>query len=112
MNHARRNILARTLAAPLILAIAGCLHTASQEDLVKKADELLPPREVKRPMDQRLQDFGRMVRAYTGLSGNVIVEIDYIANDSGISKELPSEVGYYAVSAFSRIGEPFRTTKT
>ena len=90
----------------------GCAHLKTEEELIITADTLPPPRRIERPMEQQLRDFGRMVLAYTGQSAPLIVEVDFIANDSGNSKELPGDLGYYAETAFSLMGGPFRTTRT
>jgi len=92
---------------------AGCggIHRKSLDELAQDSSTQPPPVRVERPITQSLASFGKLIRVYTGFTDPMIVEVDFIANDSGLSEELPSDLGYYAVKAVSSIGEPFHTTR-
>ncbi|MCL2639696.1 MAG: hypothetical protein FWD53_02515 [Phycisphaerales bacterium] len=94
--------------------LMGCAkrHSKTMAELAVDASKSPPPARVERPINQSLLSFGKMVRVYTGYTDPLIVEVDFIANDSGVTQELPNDLGYYAVKALGTIGTPFRTTRT
>src|SRR5437588_4560686 len=54
-----------------------------------------------------------MVMAYVMTQeGNVVIEVDFIPNESGIDKEMPSDLGFYVRNAVEKIGTPFLTFRT
>src|SRR5215470_2953990 len=71
----------------------------------RKGAALPPPMQVKRPVDEVLGKFGDMVDAYSAASGlgPIIVEIDYIGNESS-SDKLPNDLGQFARDALEKIG--------
>jgi len=57
-----------------------------------------------------------MLEAYlaagTGQHRTIRLEIDFIGNETGIDKELPTDLSQYARSVVEKIGEPFETYRT
>jgi hypothetical protein len=101
-----------TLVALILAANSGCVsQTAVQKALVRS--ETLPlPVLPQRPVDPILADFAAMLGAYvTAATGesSIPIEIDYIGNESGIDKELPTDLGQFARNAIEKIGKPLQT---
>jgi len=104
----------RTLLVSFLGALAGaCSAHAPMVPLAIVPPALAPPIPVPRPVDHALEACGAMVRAYTAVDEHdLVVAIDVIPNDSGLEKELPSDLGIYAGSVFDVIGKPFVTFRT
>ncbi len=101
------------VAVFVIAGAAACEHTKSAQAIFPETQVIAPPRAIDRPARQRMRELGRMVRAYQeDPTQDFIIEVELIANDTGISKEQPSDAGYYACQVFGDIGHPFRTSRT
>ena len=99
-----------------VTLIAGCAAKDENKTVnneLSKMSQTRQPGTVRRPIQESLRDFGKLVRALTLLEDReFIVEIDFLPNDSGIQKELPADIGLYARKVLADIGSPFRTSRT
>ena len=67
------------------------------------------------PSDDVLSDYATMLKAYVvpvTLDHPVVFEIDYIANQSGVDKDVPADLSSWVRSVLERIGDPFETYRT
>lgn len=92
----------------------GCATRKSIAVQIRDAKVLSEPALVRRPVDPVLENFGKMVRAYMAAleERTIAIEIDCLPNDTGIDKELPSEVGQFVRNAVEKIGKPFVTIRS
>jgi hypothetical protein len=70
---------------------------------------------VESPVDDIISEDAALLKAYVvpvTLDQPVVMEIDYIADQSGAGKEVPADIGQSVRSVFERIGEPFLTFRT
>lgn len=70
------------------------------------------PTRVVRPIDTDLLNFAAMLRAYVPEDRDLVIEVDFIPNISGIDKELPDDLGSFAQSALDNAGRPIVTFRT
>lgn len=107
-----RSATARIAALWLVFStvLPACAVTKSVDELAAEAKLIRPPVSGERPADAMLAEFGRMVRAYKG--GEFVVEVDLLANDTGIQKELPRDLGHYAVQVIDRMDAGILTTRS
>jgi hypothetical protein len=101
----------------MLIAAAAIISTGCVSDKVIKAaidhpPALRLPARVTRPIDADLEKFGTMIRAYRTEDTDLIVAVDFMPNDSGISKELPEDIGSYARSVLEHIERPVVTYRT
>jgi hypothetical protein len=67
------------------------------------------------PADDVILNYSAMLTAYivsVTLDQPIIVEIGYIANQSGVDKEVPADLSQSVRSVLDRIGAPFETFRT
>ena len=94
-------------AVVLFAGAASCL--AGDKDLAKAraaAAAVSPAVAVRRPVDDVLEDFGRMVLTYNTANDKppVIIEIDFLGNESSVDK-YPNDAGQFARNGLERIGQ-------
>lgn len=111
MKNRRNNFGRLFLGLFACASVAACVHTEPMKKLVSRASTSPLPQGVNPQMQQSLLDFGAMVRGYTNLVGPIAIEVDDIPNNTGLTKELPKELGGYFVYAFQRMGVPFVVTR-
>ncbi len=104
MNLSREMLLAVSLV--VLLALPACASDRSLARQRAKADVHPPSSLVRRPIDQALDRFGKMLAAYTTAEGikPVTIEIDFLGNDSG-NDQLPSDLGQFARDILARTGQ-------
>jgi hypothetical protein len=92
----------------------GCAAKKSVAIQIQQAKTPAQPTLARRPVDPVLDKFGKMIRAYMPALDErpIVIEIDFLPNETGIDKELPSEIGPYARNAVEKIGKPFVTIRT
>ena len=100
-------------ACLIVTATSGCVTSTAVNRAIIGTGELKPPAPTRRPIRMSLSQFAKMVQAYTTIEeSDLVIEVDLIPNDSGIDKELPVDLGFYARNVLEDIGSPFRTTRT
>src|ERR1700728_1701892 len=115
MLPTRLKVLIGFVAVVATLLTSGCVSRGAVQSAITKSDVLPAPVAVQRPLDATLADFGAMLGAYvTAATGErpVRIEIDFIGNESGIDKELPTDLGQYARNVIEKVGAPFETYRT
>src|SRR5579872_5600386 len=103
------------VAIAATLLTSGCVSQRALQTAITKSAVLPAPVAVQRPLDATLADFGAMLGAYvTAATGErpIRIEIDFIGNESGIDKELPTDLGQYGRNVIEKIGAPFETYRT
>lgn len=85
----------------------------------KKPKEVLvqlpQPVQAERPdMDAVLADFKKMLGAYICANGerDIVIECDYVRNNSGLTKELPTDLSIWIRQVIEKLGKPFVTFNT
>ena len=96
---------------PVIVLFSGCLQSKSLDASRRLAAQSPMPLPVTFQMKRSLQDFGKMLRAYSGQTGTVVIQVDLMPNETGITKELPKEIGPWVVAAITTIGRPLSTIR-
>jgi hypothetical protein len=115
MLPTKPNVLISVIAVMATLLTSGCVSQRAVQSAITKSAVLPAPVAVQRPLDTTLADFGAMLGAYvTAATGErpIRIEIDFIGNESGIDKELPTDLGQYARNVIEKIGAPFETYRT
>lgn len=115
MIPTRPKVLIAIVAVIATLLASGCVSQRAVQSAITKSAVLPAPMAVQRPLDATLADFSAMLGAYvTAATGErpIRIEIDFIGNESGIDKEMPTDLGQYARNVMEKIGAPFETYRT
>src|SRR5258708_23912741 len=106
-----RELLSTLIAAAAVIS-TGCVSDKVIKAAIDHPPALRVPTRVTRPIDADLEKFGTMIRAYRTEDTDLVLAVDFMPNDSGISKELPEDIGSYARSALEHIERPVATYPT
>jgi hypothetical protein len=105
-----RRLFIRWMIATCAAMNSRCLrHPAAKLPLPAS---LQPPTHGVRPIDATLVKFAAMVRAHRPDDRDLLIEIDYLPNQSGVDKEIPDNLSSYAESVLATAGRPFLTCQT
>ena len=99
----------------LVVLTSGCVSNKAIQSALAKPAQLPVPVAPIRSTDAILVEFGAMLGPYvTAATGErpIPIEIDFIGNESGIDKELPTDLSQYARNVIEKIGGPFETYRT
>lgn len=110
-NNSRRLFFAAALGGPAFLQ-SGCMSQQTITRAVKTSQVLPDPSPVGRPIDEVLANFAAQIAPYYSILYNfrpIVIEVDFMPNDSGIEKELPINLGNYARIAVEKIGPPLQS---
>jgi hypothetical protein len=111
-SQTNRTFLCLALLASILL-LAGCGAVKTRITNIQPAPmPASTPVFVRPKLDDALASFAQMVQAYLPQDRDLIVEVDFMGNNSGLEKELPADIGPYFVQVINRIGPPFRTFRT
>jgi hypothetical protein len=107
-------------ALAFLLFTSGCAQLFAVQPQPKESKELdrsisqtLPKRApalVELPIKKQLREFGHELRAYTWDNNEILVNVEYVANES--TKELYNELGFAPVQVLTDIGPPFRVERS
>ena len=107
MTAVARLLLGSTSVCMLVTALAACAARMAPSSTSLAPPEPAAPALVRRPIDQALECFGTQLRAYTVVDErDLVIEIDWIVNDTGVDKELPTDANAYVLRAIDKIGKP------
>lgn len=98
--------------ATFMCLLSGCGHTtpaAQHWENTKKTDA---PERIVRPSTSKLRALGQMAEAYRVSASDILVEVEFIPNQSGVSEKLPDNLSFVPRAVLGEIGAPFRTTTT
>src|ERR1039458_4022893 len=110
-RYSRRQ-LALILIPAAVISSTSCVSDKALKVAIDRQLPLRDPARVTRPIDADLERFGAMIRAYRTEDSDLVLAVDFMPNDSGISKELPEDIGSYGRTVLEHIGPPVVTYRT